>query len=445
MSDNYTIRINQFTDGPTGHTNITFISSDGASVTYGNNVSPSSGVQDETQNTTRRIADHPGTYSYVDLTVSAAQFSSALAVAQAADMLNNSYFGLCNNCADFANELLKSAGFGDWALKNYVRDDTLVDTYAKAAEFICGNEYVNRATSAILDILASPTNVADAVAFVDAMSWLSHPTNSDFYNQYVDPDSEAHSRLAQLKLAAVKLSISVNVDPIEEKVWLGVASPIMIDLNGDGIRTTSYASGSIAFDIDGDGKADRTAWASKDDGFLAIDSNDNGKIDGVDELFGGMNRGDGYAKLAELDSNGDGLVTASDSAFGQLRVWQDANGNGLTDQGELRSAEAVGVESLALSYVSQDTRDENGNLIGEVSSAVLNGHTTALADIYFRFSHGTVPLPSEASRPTLPASIADVHRLVEAMASFSPPAAGECRESMSRAPKLDMLIAAVNV
>ena len=58
-------------------------------------------------------------------------------------------------------------------------------------------------------------------------------------------------------------------------------------------------------------------------------------IDGVSGSSGA--RGEGFAKLASFDSNGDGVVDALDARFGELLVWQDANQNHSTDAGELRS------------------------------------------------------------------------------------------------------------
>src|SRR5690606_8136445 len=104
------------------------------------------------------------------------------------------------------------------------------------------------AASNILNILATASNVQDAIEFVSSMSWLAdHPTNSWFYSQYLDPDYEADIQLARLKHFAAKLGISVDYDPIEEKVTLGVASPIVIDMNGDGVKTLSYSSHSVDF------------------------------------------------------------------------------------------------------------------------------------------------------------------------------------------------------
>jgi hypothetical protein len=44
---------------------------------------------------------------------------------------------------------------------------------------------------------------------------------------------------------------------------------------------------------------------------------------------------------ASLDTNADGYVDAADAQFAQLKVWVDANGDGISQAGELRSLAAA--------------------------------------------------------------------------------------------------------
>jgi hypothetical protein len=65
----------------------------------------------------------------------------------------------------------------------------------------------------------------------------------------------------------------------------GPGSPLVLDLDGDGVETTSK-SGLTYFDHDRNGFAERTGWAGSDDGLLVRDLNKNGQIDDGGELFG---------------------------------------------------------------------------------------------------------------------------------------------------------------
>ncbi|MDP2833728.1 MAG: SdrD B-like domain-containing protein [Pseudomonadota bacterium] len=173
--------------------------------------------------------------------------------------------------------------------------------------------------------------------------------------------------------------------------WDAGITPIAIDLNGDGIQTISRANATGAFDLLGTGKAIQSGWLSGEDGFLAVDRNGNGRIDDISELFGGNNKGDGYAKLAAFDSYGDGVVDANDAAFADLRVWKDANGNHQTDAGELLTMDEAGVASLSLAYQALPLMDGNGNLHLERGSATMaDGSTVDMTDVYFGISAADV-------------------------------------------------------
>ena len=160
-------------------------------------------------------------------------------------------------------------------------------------------------------------------------------------------------------------------------------TPIALDLNGDGIQTLSVDEG-VEFDLLDSGVKVQTGWISGEDALLAVDNNGNGEIDSRSELFGGT-IGDGFGKLATYDSNDDGFVDASDANFGELKVWQDANENGLTDEGELVALEAKGITSLNTDYTNVFTPDAQGNVFGEQSTAIANGETIDMIDVYFQF------------------------------------------------------------
>ncbi|CAG0123806.1 partial Serine-aspartate repeat-containing protein D, partial [Rhodocyclaceae bacterium] len=184
--------------------------------------------------------------------------------------------------------------------------------------------------------------------------------------------------------------------------WDAGITPIVIDLNGDGIQTISRENALGSFDLLGNGNPIQSGWLSGNDGFLAVDRNGNGRIDDISELFGGNAKGAGFAMLASYDSNGDGVVNAGDARFADLRIWQDANGNHQTDAGELMTLAQAGVSSLNASYDELPFMDANGNLHLERSSATLaDGTSVDMTDVYFNVSASDaaaagVTLPSMA-------------------------------------------------
>jgi hypothetical protein len=184
-------------------------------------------------------------------------------------------------------------------------------------------------------------------------------------------------------------------------------TPLVIDMTGEGIHTT-LEDGSIYFDHSGDGDSGSTGWIKNNSAFLVWDKNNNGLIDNGNEMFGnntilqqsGEKAADGFAALADLDSNKDGKFDAEDSFWMSLGLWRDANNNGITDSGELASLHASGIESINLSYYNADIFDANGNLHGQASSVDWNnGSTTSIEDIWFTANHHVVdPMQTEILR-----------------------------------------------
>ena len=166
-----------------------------------------------------------------------------------------------------------------------------------------------------------------------------------------------------------------------------IYDPLALDLDGDGIETvaTKGFAGAL-FDHRSQGIRTATGWISADDGLLVRDLNGNGIIDNGAELFGdntkladGSFAKHGYAALAELDSNGDGIVSAADAAFQTLRVWQDLNQDGISQTNELRTLEELGIQSLDVAYKDVNKNLGNGNTLAQQGSYTKKDGTTAQA------------------------------------------------------------------
>lgn len=150
--------------------------------------------------------------------------------------------------------------------------------------------------------------------------------------------------------------------------------PLIIDLGKKGIELKALSHG-VNFDLDNNGFAEKTAWIGEEDGFLAYDRNQNGKIDNGGELFGdqvimknGNKSTSGFDALCELDENKDGMIDDGDSVYNDLLVWVDVNNNGKSEKGELLNLKDVGVVSISLEYIeSSVVDDETGTRIAQIS------------------------------------------------------------------------------
>ena len=92
----------------------------------------------------------------------------------------------------------------------------------------------------------------------------------------------------------------------------------------------------------------------------------------------------GFEALAEIDDNGDGVVDANDASFASLKVWKDANGNGVTDADELLTLAQAGIKSFNVTYTSSDSTDANGNQhLQQGKFTKTNGSTQSMHDVWF--------------------------------------------------------------
>jgi len=174
----------------------------------------------------------------------------------------------------------------------------------------------------------------------------------------------------------VDIQVRVNVQQVSIRVEFGdrqrpepaKTDPIVLDLDGNGIRVSGIEDGAV-FDIDADGRLDRTSWVTAGDVLLALDRNRNGRIDDGSELFGDQ-RGavNGFEELRKLDDNRDGVMDAQDGAFGDLVV--------LSRSGSLASLAEAGVAAVRLDYRNVG-REQQGILVRT------NGAEALAADVMF--------------------------------------------------------------
>ncbi len=131
--------------------------------------------------------------------------------------------------------------------------------------------------------------------------------------------------------------------------------PLVITLDDSPLTVSDQ---KFTFDIDADGQMDVINHLGAGNGYLALDRNNDGKINDGIELFG-TKSGNGFEDLAEFDSDGNGWIDENDDVWSKLKVWTtDEAGNE-----KLYTLAQTGVGAICLQNVSTDftMKDEDNN------------------------------------------------------------------------------------
>lgn len=184
-------------------------------------------------------------------------------------------------------------------------------------------------------------------------------------------------------------------------------SPLVIDIDGDGVELIALEDSHAQFDLNMDGFAEHSGWVSPDDALLAWDRNGDGKINDKSELFGDREGfSDGFAALGDLDSNGDGTIDAEDQAWSELslwfdrngdgrsedevieigggEVWRDLDGDGVKDEPELIGLEEAGLRSIDLDAQLIDETNAGHAVTHRSTVSWADGTTTLVEDVWFQ-------------------------------------------------------------
>jgi hypothetical protein len=174
-------------------------------------------------------------------------------------------------------------------------------------------------------------------------------------------------------------------------------APVVIDLNRDGMLSYS----SVTMDVNGDGHLDTTAWAAAQDGVLVWDKLGDGWVhDNSQYAFAqyaptctqgldaqGKAPTDLSGLAAGFDTNLDGLLNDQDALFAEFMVWQDANQNGVSDAGEVRSLADWGITEIHLvSDGVQRTPAPGVVEAGRTTATLTDGTHLLVSDAAFEYT-----------------------------------------------------------
>ncbi|MGE4559782.1 MAG: VCBS repeat-containing protein [Desulfobulbus sp.] len=203
--------------------------------------------------------------------------------------------------------------------------------------------------------------------------WGAEYRSREIYHESESSQFSARGLVTTADGRQIEIGLDVNLSRSftagrEEVLQLGDAvfkDPLVINFDGNAAQLTQD---TFSFDIDADGSEDQIAFVAPGSGFLALDLNEDGRINDGSELFGAQS-GDGFADLAGYDEDGNGWIDEADSIYNRLRIWSK-NGSG-EDQ-----LLALGDQNIGAIYLGKvDTpfslKNEGNELQGQVRSTGL--------------------------------------------------------------------------
>jgi len=139
--------------------------------------------------------------------------------------------------------------------------------------------------------------------------------------------------------------------------------PLVLNFNGTAAQLSEQR---FAFDLNSDGTNEQINAPRSGSGFLALDLNNDGKVNNGGELFGPAS-GNGFGELAKYDSDHNNWIDENDAVYQLLKVWtKDAGGND-----KLSSLASTGVGAISLNSIATpfDIKTATNQLLGTVQSS----------------------------------------------------------------------------
>lgn len=268
-----------------------------------------------------------------------------------------------------------------------------------------GTEFIQRLTAPLLELghmlIAHQASTQGNLS--ELQIWEKEQRFADDLAAIIGGPSLGHCLPGHPTLAGYDGILSAHLEQLNP-----YRCPLVLDLDGDGLRTLALSSSGVRFDLNSDGNAEATGWIAASEALLVRDRNGDGRIDSGRELFGdhtllrnGEQAEHGFAALADLDSNRDGQIDARDTAWGELGLWRDSNSNGSLDSGEWLTLSSQSITSLGLTFSPGSGLDAQGNdlrLAGHYTRQ--DGSQRLLADVWLATGAASItPGTSAAAMP----------------------------------------------
>lgn len=169
-----------------------------------------------------------------------------------------------------------------------------------------------------------------------------------------------------------------------KELKMGAITPLVFSTRPEDLSLAQVVNeqSSVAFDLRGMGEEVRWPWLHSHAAFLVWDAENTGIIRDGRQLFGSYTWGvfwrDGFEAISMLDDDGNESLRGSE--LKGIRVWQDRNGNSISEPGEVRDLPEFGISAIACSATSTD----GGSLVHSQGVTLSDGSQRPLWDWVLR-------------------------------------------------------------
>lgn len=202
-----------------------------------------------------------------------------------------------------------------------------------------------------------------------SFSFASHSLHYEY--ERVAVHSAGAVQLADGRSIDFSLELTMERESlVRESIAWQAAGRVLMDplvLNFD-CDLRGLANRKFQFDLDCDGKADEVSSLQPGTGFLALDLNNDQKINNGRELFGPTS-GHGFTELGFYDTDRNGWIDENDQIFHKLRIWKQGEGG----ESDLLTLAEAGVGAICLTHdkSSFQLKNSENDLMGEVAATGL--------------------------------------------------------------------------
>jgi len=229
-------------------------------------------------------------------------------------------------------------------------------------------------------------------------TWECEPVPCKCYIRYSGKGPTQCFRTNSTAHPATLINQGLPILPLSEcqgTTPVAVGSPLVLDLDGDGVRLDS--AHRVAFDLAATGETARIPTLLGADALLALDLDEDGRIESGRELFGNATLCgaaiciDGLEALAHHDANHDGRIDAKDPVYGKLQLWQPG--------GALCPLADAGVKAIGLaSRLDLAFTDAAGNSATRALTFEReDGSTGQAPDVWFSLGFDQLPASPRSS------------------------------------------------